>query len=49
MFVIGTDGGGLSHSDWNSNLKLAIKVKNNSIKVRRTDKEGTISYVSLFA
>lgn len=27
MFVIGTDGGGLEHSNWNRNLKLAIKVQ----------------------
>ncbi len=27
MFVIGSDGGGLSHSNWNRNLKLAIKVQ----------------------
>lgn len=27
MFVIGTDGGGLEHSNWNNNLKLAIKVQ----------------------
>lgn len=25
MFVIGTDGGGLEHPNWNQNLKLAIK------------------------
>ena len=27
MFVIGTDGGGLEHEDWNDNLKFAIKVQ----------------------
>lgn len=27
MFVIGTDGGGLEHSNWNQNLKLAIKIQ----------------------
>lgn len=27
MFVIGTDGGGLSHPNWNSNLKFAIKIQ----------------------
>lgn len=27
MFVIGTDGGGLSHDNWNTNLKLAIKIQ----------------------
>ena len=27
MFVIGTDGGGLEHPDWNENLKFAIKVQ----------------------
>ncbi len=27
MFVIGTDGGGLSHPDWQQNLKFAIKVQ----------------------
>lgn len=27
MFVIGTDGGGLSHPNWNNNLKLAIKIQ----------------------
>ena len=27
MFVIGTDGGGLDHPNWNKNLKLAIKVQ----------------------
>ena len=27
MFVIGTDGGGLNHPNWNKNLKLAIKVQ----------------------
>ena len=26
MFVIGTDGGGLSHSNWRNNLKFAMKV-----------------------
>ncbi len=27
MFVIGTDGGGLEHSNWNTNLKIAIKIQ----------------------
>ena len=27
MFVIGTDGGGLTHPNWNKNLKMAIKVQ----------------------
>ena len=27
MFVIGTNGGGLSHDNWNTNLKLAIKIQ----------------------
>lgn len=27
MFVIGTDGGGLQHLNWNQNLKFAIKVQ----------------------
>ena len=27
MFVIGTDGGGLWHPNWNNNLKFAIKVQ----------------------
>lgn len=27
MFVIGSDGGGLAHSNWNNNLKLAIKIQ----------------------
>lgn len=27
MFVIGTDGGGLEHPNWNQNLKLAIKIQ----------------------
>lgn len=27
MFVIGTDGGGLSHPNWNKNLKMAIKIQ----------------------
>lgn len=27
MFVIGTDGGGLEHDDWKTNLKLAIKIQ----------------------
>lgn len=27
MFVMGTDGGGLSHSNWNSNLKFAVKLQ----------------------
>lgn len=27
MFVIGTDGGGLSHPDWVKNLKFAVKVQ----------------------
>ena len=27
MFVMGTDGGGLDHPNWNTNLKLAIKIQ----------------------
>ena len=27
MFVIGTDGGGLNHPNWQQNLKFAIKVQ----------------------
>ena len=27
MFVIGTDGGGLEHSKWQQNLKIAIKIQ----------------------
>ena len=27
MFVIGTDGGGLTHPNWNQNLKFAVKVQ----------------------
>ena len=27
MFVIGTNGGGLSHPNWQKNLKLAIKIQ----------------------
>lgn len=27
MFVIGTNGGGLEHSNWNTNLKFAIKIQ----------------------
>lgn len=27
MFVIGTDGGGLNHPNWNQNLKFAIKIQ----------------------
>lgn len=27
MFVIGTDGGGLEHPDWQQNLKFAVKVQ----------------------
>lgn len=27
MFVMGTDGGGLSHPNWNSNLKFAVKIQ----------------------
>lgn len=27
MFVIGTDGGGLTHPNWQQNLKFAIKVQ----------------------
>ena len=27
MFVIGTDGGGLEHANWNENLKFAVKVQ----------------------
>ena len=27
MFVIGTDGGGLSHDNWRENLKIALKIQ----------------------
>lgn len=27
MFVIGTDGGGLEHSNWKQNLKIAVKIQ----------------------
>ena len=27
MFVIGTDGGGLEHPNWQQNLKFAIKIQ----------------------
>lgn len=27
MFVIGTNGGGLEHPDWNKNLKMAVKIQ----------------------
>lgn len=27
MFVIGTDGGGLEHPNWNQNLKIAVKIQ----------------------
>lgn len=27
MFVIGTDGGGLTHPNWNNNLKFAVKIQ----------------------
>lgn len=27
MFVVGTDGGGLNHPNWNQNLKFAIKIQ----------------------
>lgn len=27
MFVIGTDGGGLEHPNWNENLKFAVKIQ----------------------
>ena len=27
MFVIGTNGGGLEHSEWKNNLKTAIKIQ----------------------
>ena len=27
MFVIGTDGGGLNHPNWNQNLKIAVKIQ----------------------
>ena len=27
MFVIGTDGGGLEHDNWNENLKFAVKIQ----------------------
>lgn len=27
MFVMGTDGGGLNHPNWNSNLRFALKIQ----------------------
>ena len=27
MFVIGTDGGGLNHPNWQQNLKFAVKIQ----------------------
>lgn len=33
MFVIGTDGGGLKHPNWNNNLKLAIKIQEKANEV----------------
>ena len=27
MFVMGSDGGGLSHPNWSSNLKFAVKIQ----------------------
>ena len=27
MFVIGTDGGGLQHLNWQQNLKFAVKIQ----------------------
>lgn len=30
MFVIGTDGGGLQHLNWQQNLKFAIKIQEKS-------------------
>lgn len=27
MFVMGSDGGGLSHTNWSSNLKFAMKIQ----------------------
>lgn len=27
MFVMGTNGGGLEHTNWNRNLKLAIRIQ----------------------
>ena len=27
MLVMGTDGGGLEHSNWNQNLKIAVKIQ----------------------
>ena len=32
MFVMGTNGGGLSHSNWQSNLKFAVKVQEQANK-----------------
>lgn len=33
MFVIGTDGGGLTHKNWKTNLKLAVKVQETANKM----------------
>ena len=33
MFVIGTDGGGLDHPNWNQNLKFAIKIQQEANKL----------------
>ena len=33
MFVIGTDGGGLEHPNWNQNLKFAIKIQQEANKL----------------
>ena len=33
MFVIGTDGGGLEHTNWKSNLKFAVKIQEVSSKL----------------
>ncbi|MNL47752.1 Stage II sporulation protein P (SpoIIP) [compost metagenome] len=27
MFVVGTNGGGLSHENWQQNLKFAVKIQ----------------------
>ncbi len=33
MFVIGTDGGGLTHTDWQQNLKFAVKIQQIANKI----------------
>lgn len=33
MFVVGTNGGGLKHDDWEENLKLAIKIQEKANEV----------------